>query len=58
VAEPIHPKTMQVILAMDEERNVWMRAPWHEAKARQRPLPNDAVKIVIRGSAKRTKRAA
>jgi putative SOS response-associated peptidase YedK len=32
VVEPIHPKTMQVILTTDEERDVWMRATWHEAK--------------------------
>lgn len=46
--KPIHEKAMPVLLLTKEETDIWMRAPWEEAKELARPLPNNALIISSR----------
>ena len=45
----IHPKAMPAILTEPEEWETWLTAPFEEARALQRPLPDDALTIVAEG---------
>jgi putative SOS response-associated peptidase YedK len=45
----VHPKAMPVILTTQEKHNVWMKAPWDDAWALQRPLRDDTLRIVRTG---------
>ncbi|TIX90017.1 SOS response-associated peptidase [Rhizobium sp. P44RR-XXIV] len=45
-AKTVHEDSMPVILRTAEEIELWMTAPWEEAKALQRPLPEDALVLL------------
>ena len=43
---PIHPKAMPVILTDPDDWQAWLTAPWSEAGALQRPLPDGALRLI------------
>lgn len=46
IVAPIHPKAMPVLLTDKDEIEMWLTAEWSEAKALQRPLPDDQLTLV------------
>jgi putative SOS response-associated peptidase YedK len=49
VVAPIHPKAMPVILTTPAEIDLWLLADPPKALELQRPLPDDALQIVLSG---------
>ena len=49
VVAPIHPKAIPVILMKPDEFDHWLDAETLDALALQRPLPDDALRIVAKG---------
>jgi putative SOS response-associated peptidase YedK len=58
IVAPIHPKAMPVILTTPEEVHLWLAADAPEALELQRPLPDDALRIVASGEKEDTAQEA
>jgi len=52
VVASIHPRANPVILTRPEKFETWLTAPAEEALKLQRPLPDDALQIVMTGERK------
>jgi len=46
VVAPIHSRAMPVLLTTTDEQDAWLSAPLEEALKAQRPLPDDALRMV------------
>jgi putative SOS response-associated peptidase YedK len=48
VVAPVHQRAMPVLLTTQDETETWLTEPWENAKALQRPLPDDSLMMVDR----------
>lgn len=48
VIRPVHEKAMPVLLQTAQETDIWMRAPWEEARQLARPVSSDRITITSR----------
>lgn len=48
LVKPIHDKAMPVLLLTKEEADLWMKAPWDEARHLAKALPDDALEATSR----------
>ncbi len=46
IVGPIHYKAMPVVLRPGDEVEIWLSAPWEEAKHLQRPLPDAELTVL------------
>ncbi len=46
IVGPIHQKAMPVVLRPGDEVEIWLSAPWEEAKHLQRPLPDAELTVL------------
>ena len=45
----VHEKAMPVLLLTEEDRELWMTAPWESARELQKAAPDGTLKIVATG---------